>query len=265
MSGARRTSRRASQREVSALPSAAKRTSRRANTSQAAEARKQATTRVVEQKAAAERRAKTKKWQLEKDPRVFGDGWDVKPDTHKLVLGLDLGTTTGYTATYVNPRKPLDRPLHLMQGQLDLSIGTYDSRGIVPVRLRAFLNKIAPSLVFMERVRYTPPTGGAVTPAAIAARGYTASEFFGGLMMAVSDWGHVTETPVHEIPIGTIKQRATGKGNANKSMVIAAHNEMFGTTFPLDEADYKPLGADNVCDSAFALLLGLEEYAAGLG
>lgn len=246
-----------------------KRTARRAGTQQAAAAapaakKRTARTRAVEAEKDA-RAKKTKKWQLVTDPRLFGEGWEPKPDRHRLAIGLDLGTMTGYSATYVDPEKPLADPLFLMQGQLDLRVGEYDSRGIIGVRLRAFLNKVTPDIIFMERVRYTPPQGGgAITPSAIAARGYTASEFFGGLMQLVVDWGYVTDTPVHPIPIGTIKQRATGKGNANKEAVIKAHNEQFGTTFPTDEKEYKAAGADNVCDSAFALVVGLENYAAGL-
>lgn len=208
---------------------------------------------------------KSKKWKLVTDPRLFATDWAPKKDTDKLALGLDLGTMTGYSATYFNPRKPLTPPLILMQGQMDLRVGDYDSRGIIGVRLRAFLNKIKPDIVFMERVRYTPQSGGAMTPAAIAARGYTASEFFGGLMQLVCDWGTTTDTPVHPIPIGTIKKRATGKGSADKAAVIRAHNEEMGTTFPTEEKEFKATGADNVCDSGFALMVGLETYAAGLG
>lgn len=212
------------------------------------------------------KRAKTStgKRQLVSDPRVFGDDWPRRPDTMKLAIGLDLGTMTGYSATYFDPAVPLQRPLVLMQGQLDLRLGDYDSRGLLGVRLRAFMNRVVPDIVFMERVRFTPSTPGNVTPGAVMARAYTAAEFFGGLMLVLSDWAYVTDTPLSAISIGTIKKRATGKGNANKLQVVEAHNREFGTEYPLDEHKVTAAGIDNICDSAWALIVGLENYAEGL-
>ena len=96
----------------------------------------------------------------------------------------------------------------------------------------------------------------------IIARAATSCEFFGALKATVCTWSQENGVPCGSFPIGTIKRRATGKGNANKSDMIAACNEMFRTDF--DTENYETAGFDNAADSAFVCLLALENYAKGL-
>jgi Holliday junction resolvasome RuvABC endonuclease subunit len=97
---------------------------------------------------------------------------------------------------------------------------------------------------------------------AILARAATSCEFFGALKATVSSWAEENGVPCGSFPIGTIKRRATGKGNANKSDMIKACNQFFRTEF--DSENYETAGYDNAADSAFVCLLALENYAKGL-
>lgn len=187
-----------------------------------------------------------------------------QPDTRKLALALDLGTRTGFSAALVDTAKPLEwAKIAVFQGQLDLSLNSYETRAVHPLRLRGFLQSIRPDVVFVEDVKYTAQKEfGSV--AAACARVYNTAEFFGGLKQAIGDWGEITNTPVLYFPIGRIKQRATGSGRANKLDIIRAHNKEFATDFPVDEKLAAATGVDNVADSGFILALGLEENWYGL-
>ena len=183
-------------------------------------------------------------------------------DKRRLVLALDLGTKTGFSATLVDASGALDtKKLSIYQGQLDLRLNDYETRAVHALRLRNFLQAVAPDLVVVEDVKYTAQKEfGSV--AAACARVYGTAEFFGGLKQAVADWGECAGVPVIFVPIGRIKQRATGRGRANKLDIIRAHNKEFGTTF--DEATAESQGLDNVADSGFILMVGLEENWYGL-
>ena len=97
---------------------------------------------------------------------------------------------------------------------------------------------------------------------AILARAATSCEFFGALKSTVCAWAEENGIPSGSFPIGTIKRRATGKGNANKSDMIKACNDMFRTEF--DSENYETAGYDNAADSSFVCLLALERYTKGL-
>jgi Holliday junction resolvasome RuvABC endonuclease subunit len=182
----------------------------------------------------------------------------------KIVLGLDLGTTTGVSMALYSPGEPITPALIKPEfmGNWNLGAGPYDSGAIRFVRLRHFLSAVRPDMVFFEDVRFTPPVGAKMNPSAIMARAATSSEFFGALKGTLSSWCEEHGVPCTSFPIGAIKKRATNRGNANKEMIITACNEMFGAK--LDPEGYATTGEDNIADSAWVLLLGLEQYAAGL-
>lgn len=178
-----------------------------------------------------------------------------------LILGLDLATNCGYAYTYWGPgAKKIVRPEHM--GQWNLSAGPYDSGAIRFVRLRQFLSMLEPDLVAYEEVKNNPIDIGKVHPRVAIARAATAAELLGSFKSTVCTWCEENNVPCIGFPIGTIKKRATGKGNANKEGVIAAANALFGTEFGTE--DYESTGVDNICDAAFVCLLAMEEYADGL-
>jgi hypothetical protein len=198
---------------------------------------------------------------LEVDPAVVAEKRPVT--TKKLILGLDLGTTCGYSYGFYVPGQPAS-PTCIDKnfvGNWDLSAGPYDSGAIRFLRLRYFLSAVRPNAVFYEDVKFTPPGINKFNAHAILARTATSSEFIGALRATVCTWAHENDVPCTGFGIGTIKRRATARGRADKEDIIRACNEMFGTT--LDPDGYQTTGVDNIADSAFVCLLGLEQYAAG--
>jgi hypothetical protein len=175
------------------------------------------------------------------------------------VLGLDLGTNCGYSYCFVDDRINKSR---IYAGQLDLSAGPYDSGAIRFIRLRHFLSAIKPDLIAYEDVRYTPPSGtGFMSAGALLARAAPACEWFGALKATVSTWAEENSVPCTGMPIGTIKKRATGKGNANKVDIIKACNNEFG--FDFDPEGYESSGVDNIADSVYVCALAVEQYGMG--
>ena len=187
----------------------------------------------------------------------------VKWEGSKTVLGLDLGTNCGYSYCFINDRiETKSDKNRIYAGQLDLSAGPYDSGAIRFIRLRHFLSAIKPDLIAYEDVRYTPPNGkGFMNIGAILARAATACEWFGALKATVSTWAEENGVPCTGVPIGSIKKRATGRGNANKSDIIKACNEEFGFSF--DSENYDTTGADNIADSVYVCSLIVETYGLG--
>jgi Holliday junction resolvasome RuvABC endonuclease subunit len=203
------------------------------------------------------------KHRIERDPWVFAERLK-RPAKSNLVLGLDLGTNCGYAFTYMRDGQRLDpEKLAMNLGQFDLSAGPYDSGAIRFVRLRQFLSVMEPDLIAFEDVKYTPAEKpNRFNAGAIVARAATACEWFGALKATVATWAEENGVPVASFPIGVIKKRATGKGNANKSDIIKACNALFGSD--MDHKDYENAGYDNIADAAFVCLLTLEHYHAGL-
>jgi Holliday junction resolvasome RuvABC endonuclease subunit len=199
-----------------------------------------------------------------RDPALVRPQLSVGPPGHILVLGLDLGTRTGFTYAWVQPETPFIPPLKVFGlGQLDLSAGDFDSGAIRFYRLRQFLAQFSPDAVFFERVRYTPSAGEALSPTMFMARAATSCEFLGSLMSHVGAWCEEHQVPAHGYPIQELKKRATNRGNANKVDMINAANEFLGGKL-LETEKYENSGDDNTADSLWALVVGLEEYGKGL-
>lgn len=181
----------------------------------------------------------------------------------RVALGLDLGTNCGVAIGLVSPGRPFlleGRPLYL--GQWDLSAAAYDSGSIRFLKLRHLLTAVNPDFIFFENVVYTPPQAafGLKSIGAVLARAMPAAEFIGALKGTLCCWAEEAGVPCAGLPIGAIKRRATGRGNANKSEIITACNAELGTS--MDAETYATTGVDNIADAAFCLLLGLEQFGA---
>lgn len=181
----------------------------------------------------------------------------------RLALGLDLGLRTGFAATYYDPAKPFVLTEHAFwTGQLNLSIGNYESRAVSGIRLLQFLRKAQPDIVFFENVKHTPQMAPARLMASIIAQATSTSEFFGGLKMTVAQWAEMAGKPTVQVEISDIKRRATNRGNANKEDIIRAFNALFSSHY--DPLTYQQTGVDNMCDATFALIYGLETHGNGV-
>lgn len=196
-------------------------------------------------------------------PNLFLNGTRPPGQNLRLAVGLDLGTRTGYAATYYDPDVPFDVfQQAFFWGQLDLSLGNYDSRGLVGVKLGHYLEYARPDVLFFEDVVNTPANVNRRHIMSLISESRMKGEYFGGLKMVLASWGYKHNKPVYGLGIKEIKQRATGRGNAGKSDVIQAFNELFGQT--LDPLTYEQTGVDNLCDATFALILGLESIGNGV-
>lgn len=201
------------------------------------------------------------KQDIQRIPEAMGSKVDTeRPLGSKTILGLDLGTSCGYAYCFIDKESTVKPRIYA--GQLDLSAGPYDSGAIRFIKLRHFLAAIKPDLVAFEDVKYTPANTGFQSVGAIIARAATACEWFGALKATMATWCEARGIPSTGIPIGTIKKRATGKGNANKVDIITACNKEFGMAFETE--GYENSGVDNIADAVYVCSLLLEQYGDGV-
>jgi Holliday junction resolvasome RuvABC endonuclease subunit len=185
----------------------------------------------------------------------------IAESNFRRCVGLDFGTNCGVAFVDFMPGRPVDNTIMFM-GQLDLSIGPYDTRILSLTKLKQFLTEMNPDLVMYENVKYDPPMGTVKSIAMAVARTVPTAEFFGALKGIVGVWGEEHNVPTQGLAIAAIKKYATGIGNAGKPAMIQAANERFGTSFEVD--GYEKTGVDNICDAAFVCQMGLDMYYAGL-
>lgn len=202
---------------------------------------------------------------MQSDPVIYSRGLSKCPPDRKRALSLDLSLSTGAGMMDFDPTKPIvDETLFL--DLWDLSVGAFDSNILRVVRLRSFLVAVNPDVIFLEDVKFDPPTsgpGGRPLPIGmVIARAATSLEFQGGLKTTVTTWAQERGIPCAGFAVGAIKKSATGKGVANKSDMVIACNKKFGTK--LDPKDCEKTGVDNMADAAHVMLLGLELYAKGM-
>lgn len=115
------------------------------------------------------------------------------------VLALDLGTKTGWCLSATD------------HGVWDLTPRRFDGGGMRYVRFRHMLDEMH-ELVRIERVAFEEVRKH---------RGTDAAHIYGGLMATLSAWCEERGIPYEGVPVGTIKRSWTGKGNADKSVMIA--------------------------------------------
>jgi hypothetical protein len=119
-------------------------------------------------------------------------------------LALDLGTTAGWAI-----RLPSGQ---IISGSRSFKPGRYEGGGVRFLRFTAWLdeqNGLYPVglLVFEEVRRHA---------------GVDAAHVYGGLMATLTAWCEAKQIPYQGVPVGTIKKHATGKGNANKLLMMQA-------------------------------------------
>jgi len=150
------------------------------------------------------------------------------------VIGLDLGTKTGYA--YTNDSKV--RASH--SGVADFSPRRHEGGGMRFLRFRRFLCDLIDEpedvVIFFEEV------------AAQAHRSGNAAHIYGGFLGVLSEFCEGRSIPFRGLPIGTIKKHATGKGNAGKSAMLARACTAFGHT-----------DSEDAADALWTLSLGLRE------
>jgi Holliday junction resolvasome RuvABC endonuclease subunit len=127
--------------------------------------------------------------------------------THRTILCLDLGSTTGWallTCTAIGP--------DVVSGYWDFRPGRFDGAGVRYVRFRHQLQEIIKTAhvdqLFFEEVRRHI--------------GADAGRVYGALFGVVTGLCEELNIPYEGIPVGTIKKAWTGRGNASKADMLKA-------------------------------------------
>ena len=121
------------------------------------------------------------------------------------LLALDLGTTTGWALRSAEGV--------VLSGIMSFRPSRFDGGGMRYLRFRAWLEELAEdagglAAIWYEEVRRH--------------LGTDASHVYGGMLATLTAWAEQQHIPYAGVPVGTIKQHATGRGNAGKPDVIAA-------------------------------------------
>ncbi len=138
----------------------------------------------------------------------------------KSVLALDLGRTTGWAL--LTPSGSIHSGFEVFKPT------RFESSGMALLRFRSWLGVINAQVggldvCFFEEVRRH--------------NGTTAAHVYGEFLGQLKTWSDEqnNQIPYLGVPVGTIKKFATGKGNANKKMVIKAVQEKFGHSNVTDD------------------------------
>lgn len=138
-----------------------------------------------------------------------------------VILALDLGTTTGFALS------PTDGSI--VSGVWNNKGGRYEGGGMRYLRFRGHLDemhKLAPiGAVYFEEVRRHAGTD--------------AAHVYGGMLATLTAWCEEQDpkVPYEGVPVGSIKKYLTGKGNADKAMMIAAVQALGYSPADDNEAD----------------------------
>ena len=123
----------------------------------------------------------------------------------RVVLALDLGTTTGWAMQ--------SRDGQIAHGFVSLKPQRFEGGGMRYLRFKRWLSELQGMTgdigeTYFEEVRRHA--------------GVDAAHVYGGLLATLTSWCEHHNIPYQGVPVGTIKKHATGKGNASKDEVIAA-------------------------------------------
>jgi Holliday junction resolvasome RuvABC endonuclease subunit len=148
----------------------------------------------------------------------------------ETVLALDLGTSTGFAIRTADGR--------ITSGTMIFRPSRFEGGGMRYLRFQNWLGEIARLGGPIDRVVFEEVRRHAGTDAA---------HVYGGLLGTLTAWGEMHAVPYEGVPVGTIKRFATGKGNANKTAMIAA----------MQARGFHP-GDDNEADALALLLWAIE-------
>lgn len=145
------------------------------------------------------------------------------------MIGLDLGSKCGFAWTD-------DGEVHGSQsGVMDFSLRHYEGGGLRLLRFQSFISELlnveGSCLVYFEEVIWRPGRGNTVGKGDLGAGAVIYGELSGALMMACEQ----ASVPFEGFKPGEIKKFATGKGNANKEMMIEAAEKEYGPGIKTDD------------------------------
>jgi Holliday junction resolvasome RuvABC endonuclease subunit len=143
--------------------------------------------------------------------------------TDVILLALDLGTQTGWAIG------PIDGKRVLLSGTESFALGRFDGGGMRGLRFQRWLEEMVPG------------TTGTTTQVAYEEVrrhvGVDAAHAYGGFQAILTAHCELRLVPYEGVPVGTIKKHLTGKGNANKSLMLAKARELGYRPADDNEAD----------------------------
>jgi len=126
-----------------------------------------------------------------------------------IVIGIDPATACGWAI--------LKDGIPIASGVWDLKPKRHEGGGMRYLRCRKLFTELIESVdataMAYEEVRRH--------------QGTDAAHIYGGIVGQIAAVCEDKQLPFTAIPVGTVKKRATGKGNASKEKMIAAANEVF--------------------------------------
>lgn len=137
------------------------------------------------------------------------------------MLGIDPGTACGW-AVVVDGR-------WVAAGVWDLKPRRHEGGGMRYLRARRYLREVIEEMGGLDAVAYEEVRRHA---------GTSAAHVYGGIVAVIAAECEEQGIPYQAVPVGTVKKRATGRGNAGKAeMVDAYERETGAVACSDDEAD----------------------------
>ena len=124
------------------------------------------------------------------------------------ILALDLATNTGWALLQIKP----DASYRVTSGVINFKNNRFHGGGMRFLRFRHWLDEMQNifsydiAAVYFEEVRRH--------------LGVDAAHVYGGFLATLTSWCEENCIAYQGVSVGTIKQHATGKGNASKQKVI---------------------------------------------
>lgn len=134
------------------------------------------------------------------------------------LLALDLGTQTGWAMGPLNASE-------CISGTESFALGRFDGGGMRFLRFERWLGEV---LRTVNRVAYEEVRRH---------MGVDAAHVYGGMQAMLTKACEQRSIPYEGIPVGTIKKSLTGKGNANKALMLAKARELGYAPVDDNEAD----------------------------
>ncbi len=179
----------------------------------------------------------------------------------RRIIAIDPGTQCGYAYTD-------DGKVHVEQsGVWNLKPRRHEGGGMRFLRFRKHLHELFEDpfdkCLYSGELDWTP-TVAVFYEEVRRHAGTDAAHIYGGLVGILSglcdEMGGIA---YQGIPVGTIKKRATGKGNANKEAMVNAANRHF-LGYQMEEGEPPPMFIkdDNQADALWVLQCGIDELGA---
>ncbi len=156
-------------------------------------------------------------------------------------VGIDPGTYCGYAFTDTD-----EVEIH-QSGVWNLQPSRHEGGGMRYLRLENYLAQvlgghIGNAALFYEEVR--------------GHKGTDAAQVYGGIIATITRVCETHQVPYMGIPVGTIKKRATGKGNCSKEAMIEATSQFWKGRVMFSDMSAMP---SDQADALWVLQCGLDE------